>query len=214
MDNLHPQSGAHANEGHEESDLNIRGIVIFALILVICGVGAFVGSYFFFIELEKSEERGWFAKLMWGQESQYYKPLTPMEQKVENERSAPPHAKAPETTEGLRPAPDWYGRGKAEERIHRTFITGPRLQYDDAHDVDIFVRSEEAWLQDTGKDAEGNTHIPIDHAMDRLVQTGLPAVTGTFSTAKPQMPAPLPTVWQEVPAGGPQPRKPNGGASR
>src|SRR5258708_12132107 len=44
-DNFVPQTGggAHLKEGHEESDLNIRGIVTFGAILAIAGLLTFVG---------------------------------------------------------------------------------------------------------------------------------------------------------------------------
>jgi hypothetical protein len=47
----------------------------------------------------------------------------------------------------------------------------------------IFRGSEDQWLSSTGKDAEGNIHIPINRAMDILAKQGLPPVSGPFQPA-------------------------------
>jgi hypothetical protein len=69
-----------------------------------------------------------------------------------------------------------------EDHLSRTFKT-PRLQYDDEHDMGIFRGSEDQWLSSTGKDVEGNIHIPIDRAMEILAKQGLPPVSGPFQPA-------------------------------
>ena len=87
------------------------------------------------------------------------------------------------TSEGeIKPAPDWYGRGKMEDHLSRT-IKAPRLQYDDEHDMQIFRGSEEQWLKSTGKSPDGSIHIPVNRAMEILAQRGLPQVSGPFQPA-------------------------------
>lgn len=186
MDNFHPQSAnLHMKEGHEESDISVRGIVLFGAALVISGVVAFLGVYVFYYGLES-----WWKS--------HQAKLTPVEQRLQKEQEALPEtaAKAPaREAAGVKPPPDWYGRGKMEEHLTRTFPT-PRLQYDDTYDMTLFRGSENKWLDSTGRDTGGNIHIPIDRAMDLLVQRGLPQVSGPYL-----QPNNLPTAVPLVPAG-------------
>ena len=167
------QSGGHIKEGHQESDVSVRGIVLFGVFLAVGGVLSFLlvlGMIKWILEpIEKSSE----AK------------LTPMEQQLQKEREQPQQGlgKAVPTSEGeIKPAPDWYGRGKMDEHLSRT-IKSPRLQYDDEHDMGMFRDSEEDWLRRTGKTQDGAIHIPINRAMEILAQRGLPAVSGPFQPA-------------------------------
>lgn len=108
-----------------------------------------------------------------------------MEQQLHDQREAPKEGlgKEPPATEGeTKPAPDWYGRGKMEDHLSQT-IKGPRLQYDDEHDMSIFRGSEEKWLSTTGKAPDGSIHIPVSRAMEILAQRGLPQVSGPFQPA-------------------------------
>ena len=164
--------GVHLKEGHEESDLSVRGIVLFGLFLAVGGVVAFVLMIAMIWGMEKWE-RNHEAK------------LTPMEQQLQKEREMPREGlgkQVPSAEGELKPPPDWYGRGKIEDHLSRTFKT-PRLQYNDDHDMAIFVGSEEQWLNSAGKDANGNIHIPINRAIDVLAQRGLPPVSGSFLPA-------------------------------
>jgi hypothetical protein len=162
MDKFEPQSGGHLKEGHEESDLSIRGIVLFGVFLAVGGVLAFVLMIGMIWAMEKIE-RDNAAK------------LTPMDQQLREERKTP--------QEGLgKVTPDLEERGKTEVHLNSTF-KAPRLQYDDEHDMGLFRHSEDDWLSKTGKDAEGNIHIPIDRAMDILARQGLPQVSGPFLPA-------------------------------
>ena len=170
MDNkFETQSGGHLKEGHESSDLSVRGIVVSGVVLVAGAIFSFVlifGMIHWLENIEKAHE----AK------------LTPMEQQLQQERAAPKEGlgKVTPTHQGeIKPAPDWYERGKTEDYLIRTF-TAPRLQYDDEHDLGIFRGSEDHWLSSTGKDAAGSIHIPIDRAMDILSKQGLPQVSGAF----------------------------------
>lgn len=171
-DKFETQSGGHLKEGHEESDLSIRGIVLFGVFLAVGGVLAFVLMIGMIWGLEKWEK---------SQEAK----LTPMEQQLHDERDAPKEGlgKEPPAAEGeVKPAPDWFGRGKMEDHLSHTIKT-PRLQYDDEHDMRTFRGSEEKWLKSTGKAPDGSIHIPIQDAMEILVKHGLPAVSGPFQPA-------------------------------
>jgi len=169
MDKFETQSGGHIKEGHQESDISIRGIVLSGVFLAVGGALAFIlmiGMIHFLEKLEQDNA----AK------------LTPMEQQLQRERETPKEGEGKEipTHEGeIKPSPDWYGRGKMDDHLSRTFRT-PRLQYDDEHDLNIFRNSEDDWLKKTGKDANGNIHIPINRAMDILAKQGLPQVSGPF----------------------------------
>jgi hypothetical protein len=175
MDKFEHQSGGHIHEGHEESEVNVRAIVWSGIVLAACGVLAFVLMIGMIWGMEKIERKYVDVK------------LTPMEQQMQQEREAPKEGLGKETpvAEGeVKPAPDWYGRGKMEDHLRRTFKdTSPLLQYDDEHDMGSFRRSEEKWLESTGKSSDGSIHIPVSHAMEILTQRGLPPVSGPFQPA-------------------------------
>jgi hypothetical protein len=186
MDKFEAQAGAlHVREGHEDSDLSVRGIVLFFIALALSGVAAFALVLAFYWGLQRWEKS-------------HEAKLSPVEQQLRQERETPaPAATAPpsaEVAEGIKPAPDFYGRIKMEEHLMRTF-PGPRLQYDDVYDMSLFQSSEDRWLASTGKNPDGTVHIPVSQAMDLLVQRGLPQVSGPF------IPPMLPTAVPMVPAG-------------
>jgi len=168
-DKFETQSGGHVKEGHEESDLSIRGIVLFGIFLAIGGFLAFVLMIAMIWGMEKWEKN-------------HDAKLTPMEQQLQKQREMPKEGlgKVEPTYGGeLKPPPDDYARSSTEGHLSRTFKT-PRLQYNDEHDMAIFVGSEQDWLSNTGKDRNGNIHIPIHRAMDLLAAHGLPQVSGAF----------------------------------
>jgi hypothetical protein len=171
-DKFETQSGGHIKEGHQESDVSVRGVVWSGLILAAGGVLAFVLMLAMIRFLEKWEK-------------DHEAKLTPVEQQLQKEREEPKEGlgKVVPASEGeVKPAPDWYGRGKMDEHLSRT-IKSPRLQYDDEHDMGIFRGSEEKWLSSTGKSPDGSIHIPIHRAMEILAQRGLPPVSGPFQPA-------------------------------
>lgn len=187
MDKFHTQAGdLYLKEGHEESDLSVRGIVLFLISLAIAGFASFLIVFAFFKYLQHLDK-------------QSQPQMTAVEQQLSHEREAlepaagktPLPAGQPET---VRPLPDYYGRGKIDEHLARTF-PGPRLQYDDVYDMSLFRSSQERWLSSVGKNPDGTVHIPVNQAMDLLVQRGLPQVSGPF------VPPMLPTAVPMVPAG-------------
>ncbi|MGB8132306.1 MAG: hypothetical protein WCG81_21140 [Candidatus Angelobacter sp.] len=166
------QSGGHIKEGHQESDISVKGVVWSGIVLAVSAMIAF-GLMIGMIHGLEAYERNHEAK------------LTPMEKELQQERETPKEGlgKVIPTKEGeIKPAPDWYGRGKMDEHLSRT-IRAPRLQYDDEHDLQIFRGSEERWLSSTGKLPDGSIHIPINRAMEILAQRGLPQVSGPFQPA-------------------------------
>jgi hypothetical protein len=184
MDNQNPQSGGHSKIGHEEDTISIKGIVYSGLFLFLGGVIAFVSMYFFYGGLEK-----------WRKDHEAK--MTPMEQQLLDQREMPKDTKTEPAGEEAANSPEVYGqrrdRKAMEAHLKQTF-PGPRLQYDDEHDMKLFRSSEDEWLTSTGKDANGNIHIPVDKAIDLISQRGLPAVSG------PWQPPTLPTAVPMVPA--------------
>ena len=171
-DKFETQSGGRIKEGHQESDVSVKGVVWSGVVLAAGGVLAFVlmiGMIRYLEHVAKESEPK----------------LTPMEQQLQKERDLPKEGlgKVVPTSEGeIKPAPDWYGRGKMEDHLSRTIKT-PRLQYDDEHDMQIFRGSEDKWLSSTGKAPDGSIHIPVTRAMELLAQRGLPQVSGPFQPA-------------------------------
>ncbi len=181
MDEFVPQTGGlEVREGHEESDISVKGIVISLACLAIAGALTFVVA-----RVLVSDVR--FVGLQWWEDKVFgMPPLTPAQQQLEAERATlvPREGRTPLPAgeKGIKPAPAWYGRGEMERHLERTF-PAPRLQYDDVYDLDSFRDSENAWLDSTGKSADGTIHIPVARAMDLLAQRGLPSVSGPFLPA-------------------------------
>jgi len=171
-DKFETQSGGHIKEGHQESDISVKGVVWSGVVLAVGGIIAFVLMIFMIHGLETYEKN-------------HEAKMTPMEQQLHDQREEPKEGlgKAVPASEGeVKPPPDWFERGKTEAHLNRTIKT-PRLQYDDEHDMQIFRGSEEQWLKSTGKSPDGNIHIPVSRAMDILAQRGLPQVSGPFQPA-------------------------------
>jgi hypothetical protein len=187
MDKIEPQGAhLHVKEGHEETDLSVRGIVLFLISLAIAGFASFLIVFAFFRLLQHID------KASQPQMTVVQQQLT--KQREAYEETAAKVALPPGQAESVKPLPDYYGRGKMDEHLARTF-PGPRLQYDDVYDMNLFRTSEDHWLASAGKNPDGSVHIPINQAMDLLVQHGLPQVSGPF------IPPMLPTAVPMVPAG-------------
>src|SRR5262249_39305649 len=175
-DSFIPQSGAaHVREGHEESDLSIRGIVTFGIVLALSGVLTFVGVRVL-ISSANFVSLSWLEKKVFPDKKSSSDQLTAAEQQLYKEREARARVEAGLNPEGGR-KPESYGRGDEEEHLQRTFPT-PRLQYDDTHEMSVYRESEDEWLASTGKDTSGNIHIPIDPPMKLSAEHGLPEARG------------------------------------
>jgi len=167
MDNFETQhSGMELKVGHEEDHFSVRGIVLFIVLLVVFAGLTFIAADILMNVLE------------WGEAKYRDKPATPAQQQLHEARGE--MAKK----EGVKPQPDWYNREIDQKVIYKTFAT-PRLQYEDDNDMGDFFKEEQEWLNSTFRDADGNIHIPIDHAIDLISQRGLPAVNGTFTAQPP-----------------------------
>lgn len=172
MDKFETQAGGHVKQGHEQGDISAKGIIWSGVFLAVSGVFAFVLMI------------GMIWGLEWWERSNEPK-LTPMERQLQAERESPKEGlgkEIPQKPGEAKTVPDWYGRGKMEDHLNRTF-PGPRLQYDDEHDMGLFASSEQQWLSSTGKLPNGSIHIPVDRAMEILAQRGLPQVSGPFQPA-------------------------------
>jgi len=167
MDSYTPQGGTQVTAGHEESDINLRGIILFVVVLVISGGLTFLAA------------SGLLRVFEWWEKSHEAK-ATPAQQVLHEERGDMARK------ETIKPPPDWYDREVDAKVLERTFAT-PRLQENDADDMSFFLKLEKERLSNTGKDPDGSVHIPIDRAIDLLSdpKRGLPQVTGTFTPAPP-----------------------------
>lgn len=163
MDSYKPQSGGMGvSAGHEEDTFNLRGIILALVFLVLCGGMTFLAA------------SGLMRLFEWGEKKYFDKESTAAQKQLSEQRGE--LAKR----EGVRPKPDWYDREIDEKVLEKTFAA-PRLQYDDASDMQAFLGSETDRLESTGKDADGTIHIPINQAIDLLAKRGLPQVNGTFT---------------------------------
>lgn len=178
MDEFTPQSpGLEVREGHEESDLSIRGLIISAIALAVAGLMSFVLMKGFLVVLERFEPK------IFPQAE-----LTPAQKQLIESREPKPRTE-PEQLDRIAP-----GREDEEVRIERTFVT-PRLQYDDEREMTLYRESEDLWLETSGVDKAGNSRVPVEDAMKAIVGHGLPPVSGSFApptlpTAVPMVPAP------------------------
>ena len=98
MDNFHPQSaGGHQKEGHDVTDLSIRGVILSAIALAASLAAAFLVVLGFYWGLQKWEK-------------DHQPPMTTMEDQLRNQREAlsetAGRTPVPEGEERIKPAPD------------------------------------------------------------------------------------------------------------
>jgi hypothetical protein len=187
MDDFRPEAhGELVTQGHDVSDVSVRGIVISLGGLALAGVFSLLLMRFFLVGLQ------------WWEERTFPVQLTQAQKAMKMERAGPENmARLKAEGEGeLGRIPESYSREDTEKHVMRTFPV-PRLQYDDIAEMQLFRATQEQWLESTGIDANGNIHIPVDRAMEVLVQQGLPQVSGPFvpptlPSAVPLVPAPSP----------------------
>ena len=175
MDKFELNPAEHVKEGHEEGDISVRAIVWSGVFLAAGGFLRFrahdwhdLGHGKMGAEPVNPSSRPWKSKCWHERDA--------AERRCWQRSSGRRH--------DVKPAPDWFGRGKMEDHLSRTFKdTSPRLQYDDEHDMRGFADSEEKWLDSTGKSSDGSIHIPVSRAMEILAQRGLPQASGPFQPA-------------------------------
>lgn len=162
MDDFQPQSSAHLQKGHEPGDFSLRGIIAFLAVLVVSAMVTFIAA-------------GGIMRLFeWYERTYNDQPGSAVQKQLSEHRGERA------TREGVRPQPDWYNREIDAKVIQKTF-TAPRLQEDDAADMDFFLDQEKNWLESTGKNQDGSIHISINRAIDIVSKQGLPSVNGTFT---------------------------------
>ncbi len=133
---------------YERGDLSARGILLFLLGLLVCGI---------FIEL-----------VVWGMfrflaKSDVLFPSTPANAMLMKMRKPPQGQPNPSHLQNI-------------PQVNMDVFPEPRLQTGDARDMDKFLTSERGQLnpQEPFKDASGTIHLPIADAMKLIEQRGLP----------------------------------------
>lgn len=157
MERIRPQSGGHVTHAgeaqHETSDVNIKVIVGSGVFLVVCAIIVHVALYGFYKILDKQMEK-------------LNATPNPM---MQSEVGPTGSTMTAETSE------------ETAKRLNRTFggnALNPMLQVDDVRDMDIMRKAQDAqidqyhWLN---KDT-GSVSIPVERAIDLIVERGLPNV--------------------------------------
>ncbi len=163
MDNFDPQGGdIRLRVGHEERELNVRGVVLFIIILVVSAVLTLLLAWALMEFFE------------WAERKYFDQPPSAAQQQLQEQRGERAGK------EQVKPQSDLYDREVDEKVLNKTFAA-PRLQYDDAADMERFRKAEDQWLQSAARNRDGSIHIPIDQAIDLVSKSGLPAVNGTFT---------------------------------
>ena len=151
--------------GHETRDINLTGIVAFLVSLAFCGIvifvllwGVFKFAGYYEAQQDQKDERDPWVRATETQIDQGAKNLTTRRNKSEE--------------------PGSMQMMDAESRIRITRFPQPRLQTDDVHDLAVMREAEDVYLKQyfvIDKNA-GRVNIPIEQAMQAVVQKGLPAM--------------------------------------
>lgn len=162
MEDIKTQSGGHRtldpHHGHELTDVNIRGVLAFGFVLFISAVIIHVVLWGLYVGLDRYGEK--FAPEISTQGERAYEKADALAGKNKREETA---AQLAETQQQLM------------QRLVSTFPT-PRLQDDDVRDMAELHASEDKYLKGYAwtDQANGRVRIPIDRAMELLVERGLP----------------------------------------
>jgi hypothetical protein len=154
-------------EIHEESDINIRVIASFGVLLVMLAAATHVGLWFFYKALNHRYET---------QNAQTNPMLEQTIQQQGTQAMRPPDTKAAETAESTQ---------QATQRLVATFPE-PRLQPDEYRDYEVYRKLVDEQLRSYSwiNKNEGSVRIPIERAIELTAERGLPAA-GLSSPAKP-----------------------------
>jgi hypothetical protein len=188
MEHIKPQSGGHVagrdQAQHETTDVNIKAIAGFAVFLVISGIILHVVLYGLYLFFDKMAEKR-------------NPPPNPM-MKVEM-----PAGGATMSAES---------QAETAKRLNRTFggnALNPMLQVDDVHDMDMMRKAQDTQMSEYQwmNKGTGSVRIPIQRAMDLIVERGLPNVpspplakAAAKGGAAPGANAPTPSVATNPPA--------------
>jgi hypothetical protein len=160
--------------GHETRDINITGVVAFVVTLMFSGIVIFVVLYgvFRFATNYALKQDAIDQRDPWVRTSE-----SEIEARAKQLRTPKNKAEEPASMEGV----------DAEARIRVSRFPQPRLQTDDVHDLAIMREAEDEYLnnyfvidKNTGK-----VNIPIQQAMQAVVQKGLPAMAAQPGTPLP-----------------------------
>jgi hypothetical protein len=169
MEHIKPQNAGQYTPDHlhEESDINVKGVLGFLLFLVVMAIIIHVGLWIMYNGLDRWAERMDPAP----------NPMTA--QTIEQQKTNGGRVGDAQSTQG---APDVQKNMRA---IVATFPE-PRLQPDEVRDMDLFRQNEDRILHSYSKvDASGETvRIPIERAMQIVAERGLPNFGGA-ANAKP-----------------------------
>lgn len=184
MEHIKPQSGGHvASRGeaqHETSDVNIKAIVGFGVFLVVSGIILHVALYGLYIFFDKMADKR-------------NPPPNPM---MKVERPLGSDTMSAES------------QAETAKRLNRTFggnALNPMLQVDDVHDMDMMRKSQDTQMSEYQwmNKGTGSVRIPIQRAMDLIVERGLPnvpapppgkAAAGAAAAAGANAPMPSPAT--------------------
>ena len=169
-----PLKSTDPNLAHETTDISLTGVVAFIIALGFCGLVIFVvlwGVFHFATNYAlKQDEID--RRDPWVQNAE-----TQVEQAAKKLRT--PENKSREA--GSMEMAD------AESRIRGSRFPQPRLQDDDVHDLAVMRVAEDIYLNQyfvLDKNS-GKVNIPIQQAMQAIVQKGLPAMQAPPGAAAP-----------------------------
>jgi len=144
--------------GHETRDVNVRAVLIFLVLLAVCGVGVFAVCYGVYSAFDR------YASKEDGPPTTWNAPAA---------RADAARTKRMEEQGANRFAME---QQQYEDRTER--FPQPRLQTDDTRDMQMLRQQEDAqlgyyvWLDPS----QGRVAIPIDRAIDVIAERGLPTV--------------------------------------
>jgi len=169
-----PLKSTDPNLAHETTDISLTGVVAFIIALAFCGLVIFVvlwGVFHFATNYAlKQDEVD--RRDPWVQNTE-----TQVEQAAKKLRTPENKSKEPGSME----------MADAESRIRVSRFPQPRLQDDDVHDLAVMREAEDIYLNQyfvLDKNS-GKVNIPIQQAMQAVVQKGLPALQAPAGAAAP-----------------------------
>jgi hypothetical protein len=162
--------------GHETRDISISGVVVFLVglafsfaVVYVLLVGVFKYANHYLDEKDKKA----------GKQNPW------VQQEIDRDAAARAGLDRKLKTQGIEPNAFIQEESAAIDRVKR--FPQPRLQDDDVREMEALRASEDAQLNNlyyTDKEA-GKVNIPIDQAMQMVVQRGLPVLEQASKTPQP-----------------------------